>query len=426
MKQRKRIEWTRLENVSKYFPATASYKDTKVFRFTCELYEAVEPNILQEALDITIENFPLYKSVLRRGVFWYYLESSDIRPLVEIESKPVCAPIYIKDNRSLLFRVFYYNNRINLEMFHVLSDGTGALWFMESLVHYYLVIKYKEKFKNNEPELNYSAAISEKMDDSFGRYFVGEDILKIKPRGKNKNKTNPAYQIKGTIMDENRMNLIEGSMSAKAVLELAHEYNATLTIFLTSLFLFSIYKDMPARRRNRPVVLSVPINLRQFFKSSTSRNFFSTMNIGYDFGKDNVEFNSVIECVRGSFKKELSEERLTRQLNQFIALEKNPFTRIVPLPLKDYVIRIANKIIDRGVTGSLSNIGRISMPPEYDAYIKQFSVCTSASKPKACICSYKDRLVVSFTSPFRDTDIQRTFFQFLSKRGIEIEISSNL
>jgi hypothetical protein len=149
------------------------------------------------------------------------------------------------------------------------------------------------------------------------------------------------------------------------------------------------------------------------------------MKVSYQFGKDRTDFKEVIECVRECFKRGLTEERLNKRLNNLMALEKNPLARVVPLPLKDLGIRIVNKLVDRGETGAISNVGRISMPPELGSYIKQFSVCTSVRRPQACICSYGDRLVVSFTSPFRETDIQRTFFEFLSKKGIEVEISSN-
>jgi len=99
--------------------ATYSERDEKVFRISCELFEEVDPEILQQALDETIERFPYYKSVLRRGIFWYYLEDSDIRPLVEKEDKPVCAPIYRK-----YFRVLYYNKRISLEVFFGRNRGS--------------------------------------------------------------------------------------------------------------------------------------------------------------------------------------------------------------------------------------------------------------------------------------------------------------
>ena len=66
------------------------------------------------------------------------------------------------------------------------------------------------------------------------------------------------------------------------------------------------------------------------------------------------------------------------------------------------------------------------MPPEFEPYIHQFSICVSAKRPQIVLCSYGDRLVIGFTSPFEETDIQRTFFQFLSNTGVDVEISSNL
>jgi len=426
MKQRKKVEWSRLDNASKIFPATCNNKDTKVFRLLCELNEPVEAEILQQALNTTIENFPLYKSVLRRGVFWYYFETSDINPVAEIETSTVCAPIYIKDRKNLLFRVFYFNNRINLEIFHALADGTGALRFMQTLVYKYLILRYKDRFPDKIPKLNYDASMSKKMDDSFERYFVGKDNHKPIIKENKKGILFSAYHIRGTRLDEDRVKVIEGSMDVKAVLEEAHKYNTTLTIYITSLFIYSIYKEMPAYRKNRPIVLSVPINLRHFFESETARNFFSTMNVEYNFEKSGPDFKDVIKCVSEEFQKELTAERLNIHLNRLMLLERNPFARVIPLPFKDYSLRIANKIEDRKITAAISNLGRISMPFEFDDYIRQFSILTSARRPQISMCSYGERLVVSFNSPFQETEIQRTFFGFLSKKGIEIEITSNI
>jgi NRPS condensation-like uncharacterized protein len=425
LKQRKNIEWSTLDNASKLFPATSNSKDTKVFRAVCELKETVNPEILQQALDVTIEHFPLYKSVLRRGIFWYYLESSDIKPIVEIESKPVCAPLYLRGKTNLLFRVFYYNNRINLEIFHALSDGAGALLFLQTLVYNYLVMKHKDVFSNNKPVLDYNASLYQQTDDSFRRHYSGDSFRNLLKLNHSIKAGTKAYHVKGSRLYENRTKVIEGSMSAKAVLEQAHKFGATLTVFLASVFIYSIYRDMPKRKKKLPVVLSVPINLRQFFKSKTTRNFFSTINVGYDFSRGSDNFEDIVQTVSNAFSEELNEEKLNKHLNRLVSLERLLFTRIVPLPLKNYGLRMAQKISDRGVTATISNLGRISMPAEFDDYIRQFSFLVSARMPQILMCSYGDRLVVSFTSPFWETEIQRMFFKFLSKLGIEIEITSN-
>lgn len=41
--------WRRLDNAAKLFPAASSKRDTRVFRFYCELKEDIQQEILQKA-----------------------------------------------------------------------------------------------------------------------------------------------------------------------------------------------------------------------------------------------------------------------------------------------------------------------------------------------------------------------------------------
>lgn len=425
MKQYKRVEWARLDNASKIFPAVRSSKDTKVFRLSCELYEPVVPDTLQLALEKAMEGFPLFRSVLRHGVFWYYLEHSEMKPLVSEESQPVCAPIYYGDRKNLLFRVFYYKNRISFEVFHALTDGTGAASFMESLVFEYLKLQNLEQHAGPDPTSRTKPPVSKKMDDSFGKHFIARGLLGRKNKNPQIPRFRNAYHMKGTRTEENRTHLIEGAMPLRTLLDLAHEYNTTLTIFMAAVLLCSIFEEMPLRERNHPIVLSVPVDLRHFFQSVTARNFFSTMYAGYYFTEQKTDLADVIGAVELAFRENLTEKELVGLLNRLIALGENPVLRVIPLPFKDLFLRIGAKITDRKITSAISNLGRIVMPQELEHHIRHFSVCISAKRPQITMCSYLDRVVVSFTSPFRETDIQRNFFRFLSQKGIEIEIASN-
>ena len=96
---------------------------------------------MQEALDATYDRYRLTTRAAQR-VFWYYLQDSDLRPLVTAEEHP--APIYQADRRTLLFRVMHHRRRISLEVFHALSDGTGASWFLSDLVAAYVGLRHPE------------------------------------------------------------------------------------------------------------------------------------------------------------------------------------------------------------------------------------------------------------------------------------------
>ena len=59
--------WRKLDNAALAFPLVTGKNDTRVFRFYCELKENVRPEVLQEALDQTMEKFPLFGRFCGKG-----------------------------------------------------------------------------------------------------------------------------------------------------------------------------------------------------------------------------------------------------------------------------------------------------------------------------------------------------------------------
>ena len=410
--------WSRLDNAAKIFPSTSSRKDPKVFRFSCELTEPVDGQTLQFALDRTMEKFPFYRSVLKKGLFWYYFEDSSRRPVVRLEERPPCSPIYSADRKGLLFCVSFFERRINLEVYHAICDGTGALHFLRMLVYYYLLARHEEAFAAGPPSFDYDASQSQMRDDSFSRYYE-------KKRKSVKAQTPRAYHQRGERWPENRIGVLEGRMSVQALLALAHSYQATLTEYLTALLILSFRETMPLRESARPVVITIPVNLRNYFPSSTARNFFGIINVGYDFSRREDTVEAVVSFVQEQFQSQLSAEKLKERMDELSALEHNLLTQLVPLAIKDPVLRAADYLAERGITAAFSNIGRVTMPAEMAPYIDSFHVFASTARLQACMCSFGDQFVLSFTSPFVSTDVQRAFFRRLTAAGIQVEVSSN-
>ena len=65
------------------------------------------------------------------------------------------------------------------------------------------------------------------------------------------------------------------------------------------------------------------------------------------------------------------------------------------------------------------------MPKELQKYIKLFDVFASTDCMQICMCSYLDKMVLSFTSHFVNTEIQKNFFTELTKQDIEVVINTN-
>lgn len=411
-------KWSRLENAAKIFPSTTSREDTKVFRFTCELTEMVQEAPLQAALEETLEFFPFYRYSLRRGLFWYFYEESREKPVVREEHLPPCSKLYHPDRHGLLFSVTYYRCRINLEVYHSLTDGTGALAFLRMLTIHYIKQVHGEGVLSHEALRN-AVPVPERMSDSFARYYTGKKKYE-------KQKVKRAYRISGIRLPDHQIRVIEGTASASQILQKSHEYGTTASIFLCSVLLRAIHAQMPKRAEKYPVNLSVPVNLRNYFPSESARNFFSVITVGYDFGKNLDDFASVIAAVKEGFAKELTEEKVKGRLNDLCALEHNLLTRMVPLFLKDISLNIAHRVAAREITMAFSNIGRVDMPAEMAPYLRQFGVFVSTKRMQVCLCSYGDRLTMGFSAPFVDTSVQRHFFRQLTEMGIDVELTANV
>ena len=416
MSEEKRLHWRKLDNAAKIFPATSGHRDTRVFRFYCELKEAVDGDSLQKALDMALKKCPVFLSVMRKGLFWYYLEKSDLHPLVKEEEDPPCLDLYIRDRRSLLFQVNYYKNRINFEVYHALTDGTGAIQFLKELVKDYLQIKHPEAQPPDIPFMPEGTTMRDLENDSFSKYYK-----KPAREAKKSPKRKPCC-ITGTKAGYGNLNVTEAVVSSSALRRKAKEYHVSVTVFLTAVFLCAIHEEMSGPKRQGDVVLMVPVNLRNYFPSSSILNFFGWIEPGYHFQDSKYDFEDILSTVKQYFQEELTPERLCRHMSVFMALERNPILRLAPLELKNPIMQLANQLAGKDLTAILSNLGVISMPEEYAEYIKRFGVFISTPKLQLCICSYEDDLVFSFSSAFQEHNIERNFFRILKNFGLEARV----
>ena len=410
--------WYKLDNVAKMFPSSARGGDTRVFRIICELKEEVDSAILQNALDLVMTDFPHLKCVLRKGLFWYYLDTKDIRAIVSEDNLSACSPLYYGGRKNLLFRVNYFHKRINLAMFHVLADGTGAFMFFKALISCYLSIKHNI---NATTDSSSGTSASGMVSDAFDRFYEPQKKLsQLKERAKIK-----AYHIRG-IRDDNLLpHLVEGTVSVKDFIDAAHRYNTTVGILSTSIYIASIIDEMSLRDMKHPIVLSVPVNLRKYFSSETARNFFGVITIKYDPSEYSGDLTSIITSVKASFENQLSKEKITRTMNSYASLEHNIAIKMVPLWFKDFTVGRLNRLAVNGVTCTLSNLGKVNMPTEMVPYIEKFGAFMTAPYEQVSIVSFEDKMVIGEVSSFVTHEVMLHFFRRLTELGIPVELTSN-
>lgn len=409
-------KWRKLDNAALAFPLVTGKNDTRVFRFYCQLKETVNGELLQRALDQTMEKYPLFQAVLRKGLFWFYLERRDIHAAVKPEKLPPCSRLYIPDKKSLLFQVSYHENRMNFEVYHALTDGTGAMNFLSELVQNYLILAYPEA---GLPRVKYEENITpgDQEEDSFSQYYSSEI-----PR--NKEKKMAAVKLKGEKLVHSDMDITEVIIPVKETLTKARSYGVSITVFLTAMLLCAIHEEIPKNRQKKPIALMIPVNLRNYFPSQSMGNFFGWIEVGYVF-EDETTFEEVLNSVKEQFRNELQKEKIAMNMNGYVRIEKNPLVRAVPLEIKKYFLMAGANLGSRSITAVYSNIGIIHLPEEYKKYIDRFGIFASTNSLQLCSCSYEDQLVLGFTSKIPDDSIQRNFVKILKEEEIPYKEEKN-
>lgn len=421
MKARQR-RWSRLDNASKIFLAARSSRDSKVFRLSCELREDVQAELLQQALDETLRDFPLFRSCLRRGIFWYYLEDCADRPLVQEEKDLPCSPLYRPDKPGLLFRVLYYHRRIHLEVFHSLTDGTGALWFLQALLVRYLVLEKGRALTEEEQQFLNPPYLEQMNEDSFSRLFSHQSR---KQRTKAPRKKRSVYRVKGSRTPDKRLNIVEFQLSLKEALARSKALDVTLTIYLTALFVQGVFQRMPECEKDKQLTISVPINLRKRYGSYSARNFFAAVTL--QLQPEELESGLTTICRRLSeeLQKKSSAEFLDRHLAQLQAYEENPFLRIMPRVLKDPILAFFNHRGNRDISLSISNLGQLKLPSGLMPELEAASLAVAVQRPQLCCISSGDVLTVVLLSPFLERDWQELTLNLLRAEGFTVSSDAN-
>lgn len=415
--------WHTLDNAAKLYSCVSTENITNVFRISAMLSEPVQPDQLQLALEKTMEEIPFFRVKMRKGFFWYYFETNYSKPIIREDQTLPCTRMDRVSNHGYLFRLSYLGRHIHFEVFHALADGSGAIIFLQTLLYRYLRAIYPEKIPSGLSMRQDSPSLKAMEENSFVHHTSA-------PKGSGiPSKVVKAFHIDGVRTFHGGMKVIQGYCSAKEIVRLARAEGVTLTAYLTALLAFSIYtQNYQYGRRDRPIIVNVPINLRNLYESSTMRNFFACVNLEFHPRQDNLPFQSFLREAANQLEEGQKTERLSEQISRNVTAERNPAMRVVPLFLKNPVLNYMFLRNEKGQTCTVSNMGRINLPEALKPYVQRIEViipATYSQTIKLGLVSCGDVLACSFTSRIEETDIQRFFFRFLREQGVEIQIGCN-
>lgn len=416
--------WYRLDLSAIVYPTLQRRDFSSVYRLSVLLKEDVNPDVLQQAVDIAIKRFPTYKSAMRKGLFWRYLEpNNNPGPIVQKDVRNFCMPMPFKSNNRYLVRFYWYGRRIALEAHHSLGDGTGGMFLLQTVTAVYLRL-LGHPIANDGFVLDVdSEPDPEEFEDAYMRY-ANAQVRPARPAEK-------TYRVRGTKEPFYTLNVIDGIMSVKEVMQVAKRYNATVTEYLNAVLLYSLLQkqEHDFHLKLRPVRIAMPVNLRRFFPSKTLRNFITMVYPSIDPRLGEFTFEEIVAHVHNYMRYYINEKFLKGDITTNAATKRNPFIRIVPLFIKDFVVRLFyTRIQDKNSSAGLTNLGAVYVPDDMKPYLERFDIYMGipySQRTNCAIASFGDTLTVNFASCIIEADVERRFFQKLVEDGIAVTIESN-
>ena len=425
MKLAHRRDWYQLDLSAIVYPTLQRRDFSSVYRLSVLLKDEIQPDVLQQALDMTLPRFPTYKAAIRKGLFWRYLEPNDRPgPFVQRDVRNPCQPMHFKANNRYLVRVYYFRNRIALEAHHSLGDGTGGMCVLMTLTATYLRLLGAEGIENGGFVLDIHGTPQEgELEDAYMRY-ANAKVCPHRPDEK-------GYRGGATAGSFYALDIRDGIMSVSEVMAAAKRYGATITEYLNAVLLQAllIKQEEDHRIHLRPVKIAMPVNLRRFFPSITLRNFITMIFPGVDPRLGEYTFEEIVVQVRNYMRYYLNEKLLRGDITTNAATQRNPFIRVVPLFIKDFVVRLFyTKVQDKNSSAGLTNMGVMKVPEGMKPYIERFDIYMGqpfSRRTNCAIISFEDILTVNFASSIVEADVERYFFRRLVRDGIHVKIESN-
>ena len=410
------ILWYPLDDAAKIYPLSMTRNQMAVFRLSVYMDGAIIPEILQMALSFTIKRFPYFATTIKKGFFWHYIDSSKRRFSINPETEAPCKPMNISLSGSQSFRIIYYENRISVEFFHILTDGTGGTVFLKTLTAEYLrLCGIEVPYHDRVLDVNRVSTDNESSND-FSKAYASEKSTGFIDK--------LAVQMSGKLAGVRPCQVIHFDFNSSELQAVAKQKNASVTAFILAL-MFIAGKEATEETKGS-IHIQVPVNMRKFYESETLRNFSLYCSIKIPLCNIN-DVDGILPDITKQLSENASKESMNNMMNATIKLVR--MLKYVPLFIKRPVARLVYGFLgDKVFSNTLSNLGIVKIPDEMRPYVKKmdFVLGTSITNRAACsLVTLENTATLSVTKMTSDPSFENKLYSMFQENGLTPEVKGS-
>ncbi len=404
--------WYPLDNAAKIYPLSMKESWMSVFRISCYLKENIVPELFQIALTFTIKRFPTFRTSIRKGFFWNYIDGIKKRFHVYRDNKLPCSYINVSNIGKQSFKAVYYNNRISIEYFHIITDGYGGVVFLNSLVNEYLRL------------LGHNVTYNNLVFNPMDKYDIEETTDEFTKKEKSK-KTKSLVDSKALSLDGKLSNirpcqLLHFDMNLSDIKSVCKKKNCTVTeLILSFMFIACSYSTS----KDGTIKIQVPVNMRRYYPSKTLRNFSLYVVICID-KKNITDVDSVLNIVKKQMKDKITLNNLNETMTYTNKLVNS--IKLIPYFIKRPIASLVYGYLgDKVITTVLSNLGNINLPDEMKKEIikMDFALGTGiTNKALFSMITCNNIVTLSISKFTLNSAVENSIYNLIKENNIKIDV----
>lgn len=352
-----------------YYTVDPSVPQT--FRIVLKLQDAIDGMLLQNAADCALKRYPYYAVCCQKNEREYYYEPNK-EPFHVLNTKE---PVKLggKASNRYLMALSYYDDTIYLNVFHGMTDATGAMRFLRTLTYYYCCTRYDDNLSSEGIWINNGEKIpQEELENPYLSILKGNRTLPKPDITINPPETRKAWNLfQDSRIHRSSQVSYRVKISETDLMKYCHDQDGTPAVVLSLLFSHAIDRLNP--KITQPIVTGMAVNLRsalsapKYFGSPLGMAFLS-----YDENIRNLPFITQATAYRGRLFLSSDRDHLLAEINASCKLYK----MLDELPTIDMKRQLACKVRDRllgKATFVVSYVGPSHMGAT-ESYVKELEL----------------------------------------------------
>ncbi len=389
-------------------------------RHRIRLSEPIQPELLKQAVKFSLLRFPFMITGIEatRTQYIYRLLAED--PVVlPFDGCTTRYTIGSKDTNGYMFLVGYHENEIFMEYQHSISDGRGFEEFIRCVLFTYLKLCGHPVENDGTIRTLDTIYTFQENEDGYqylDREYSGKGVYQ---------KPDALHAEQLSDLDDAPEIVTEVRFPFQQLRQVAHAWSVSPLTILSPLFCRAFHEKF-TDGSDKPVIAQIPVDLRPYVPSVTSRYFICFVDLPYEADYAKLPLKEVCHRSKVFLDEQIEPEKLLYRAKAASDACNNLHMEDIPLSEKE---RRARDMVHNFVHADsfiITNVGQFKLPPSMLPYVLDYgAVLPSASQPYGLlISSYNGWMKVSIAQHDHDLQVVTRFVQLLAETGVQASVSS--